>query len=248
MAGGGEAARVNLGVRGQDIQAAHGVPKERARGGLAHEEHLAAGHGVLLGGGAEAGEPTVGPGVVDTLALADGVECEHDVAELNESLAAALVEGVAFAVGAVAHLKEDAGIRRCAALGQVEIGGDEKARAALIDDLLDGVPAAIQGAGGAEIERRALGQGTGELLEGAARPCLVVANGRRGVEGGDADVAAGVGRRGEIGKIVGQAAGILAEADAGGRRLRAQGGRGEDAGGREQGAAGVFGFPVDSDC
>ena len=98
---------------------------------------------MLLRGGAQPGKPSIGLGVVGPLALTDGIECEYNVTEVNESLAAALVESVAFSVDAVAHLKENAGIRWRTTLGQVEIGGDKEARAALVDDLLDAVLATL---------------------------------------------------------------------------------------------------------
>src|ERR1035438_4855451 len=87
------------------------------------------------------------------------------------------------------------------------------------------------------MERRPLGQGARELLKRAPRPRLVVANCRRSTETGDAGVAAGVGIGRQVGKVVGQAARILAIAYATARRLRAQRGRGKGTSGPQQPAA-----------
>ena len=120
-----QAARVYLRVRGQDIEAPHRVPQQCARGGFAGQQHLPAGNVMLLGDGAQACQPPVGTRVVGALALPDGVEREHDVAELHQPLAAALIERVALSAVAVPHLEEDAWIGRSARLGQVEIRRDE---------------------------------------------------------------------------------------------------------------------------
>jgi len=79
------------------------------------------------------------------------------------------------------------------------------------------------------MERRPFGQGARKLLKGAPRPRLVFANRRRRTEAGDAGVAAGVGAGRQVGKVVRQAARILAIADTAARRLRAQSGGGQGA-------------------
>ncbi len=221
LAGGSQPARIHLRVRREHVQAAHGVPQLCARGGLAHQQHLASGDGVLLGRRSQAREPSIRLGVIGAFALADRVEGENHVTQLNQSLAAPLVERVALAVSAVAHLEEDAGIGRRAALRQIKIGGDEKARAALVDNLFHAVPGTLKAAGGAQIERRPLRQRARELLECAARPCLVVADRRRRVERRDARVAPGIGAGRDAGKVVRQAARVFPITDGADRCLRA---------------------------
>ncbi len=200
-------------MRGQHIQAADSVPNLHAGGGFAFEQHLAAGIGVLLVHGTEAGAQFAGPRVVDAFTLAHGIEGQDHVAELRQALAAPLVEIAALAVAGVAHLEQHSGMRGGAGLGQVEIGGDEEAGAALINHLLHPVGGALKRAGGAKIERRAPGQGADDLPERAARPGLIFADVSGGFQARDARAAAGVRFGRQSRKIIRKTAGVLAIAN-----------------------------------
>src|ERR1035441_5678847 len=77
--------------------------------------------------------------IVGALALAEGIEGQHHVAEAGQRLARLLISVVGFAVQAVAHLEENGGEGRWRAGGQIEVGRDVHAGAALIGEELDAI-------------------------------------------------------------------------------------------------------------
>jgi hypothetical protein len=76
--------------------------------------------------------------IINAFSLTHGVEGEDDEAELHESLAAALIARIGFALPIMSALKEDR--RKWApSFGHVKVGRNEQVRPAFIHKLLDAV-------------------------------------------------------------------------------------------------------------
>lgn len=90
------------------------------------------------------------------LALADGVEDEHDVAHAGETLAERLVRGFGLAVVRVTAGANHTRPQPLRPLRQVQVRGDEEPGPALEDHFLDGVSVAFEFAGHLRVERRLL--------------------------------------------------------------------------------------------
>ena len=77
--------RIDLGKRSEKIDAAHGVPNFVLRKGVADQHGLQAGLAVLAGGAhGKRSAGLGGIGILQTLALADGIVGEHDEAVARE--------------------------------------------------------------------------------------------------------------------------------------------------------------------
>src|SRR5690348_11130462 len=109
----------------------------------------------------------------------------------------------------MSHVEEHARVGGRSGFRKIKIGGDVKDRTALADKFFEPICRAVESAGGAEFERRAFGQGAGELEERAARPSLILADGGRSFQLRDTRGSAFVCLGGQGGKIIGQTTRVL---------------------------------------
>jgi hypothetical protein len=202
-------------MRGEVVEAAHGVPDLQPRAGISHQQHLLARYGVLVVGRAQARARARGVRIVDALALAHGIEGQHQVAQLHQALAASLVGIGGLPVEGVAHLEEDTRIRRLTRRGHIEVSRNVELRPALVDDFFDAVAGALEGSEGAGVERRALGHPAGEPPKRLPDPLLPFGHRGRRSELGDLAVPQLVGFLGEVAEEVREAARVIAIGDAG---------------------------------
>ncbi len=166
-------------MRRQIIQTANRVPNLKSRSGISQQQELLSRDIVLVGRGTEPRVRTGRIGISDPFALAHRIECENQITEPGETLAALLITRVAFPRIRVAHLKENSRIGRLAGGRNIQIGADEQARAALVDELLQPIAGALELPGNAGIQRRPLGLAADQFPECLACPALAVADGCR---------------------------------------------------------------------
>ena len=131
-------------MRCQNIQTPDCVPKLHSGNGVADQEHLASGYGVLVVGRLKARVHAGRIGIVDALPLAHRIERKDDVAELHQSLAASLIGVGGLAVWRVAHLKQNAGKGRRASGGYVNVRRDVKLGTALVNNLLNAIAGPVK--------------------------------------------------------------------------------------------------------
>ncbi len=218
----GQPLGVHQRMRGQVIQAPHRVPHLHPRRRVARQQHLPSRNAVLVIGRAKPREPTARPRVVGTLPLPHRVEGQHQESELHQPLAAPLVTLVRLPVQRVTHLKQHARIGWPAALRDVQVRGDVKARPALVDDLLHPVVLALERAGRPRVQRCSFRHPSGEFPESLPRPALPRANRVRRGEFLEIRVSLVVGALGEAAQIVRQNPWIVPVGDSGILSLRMQ--------------------------
>ena len=156
VAGDGDALGIDFRARFQVVDGPHGVPDEVAGDAGAPQHVLHPRVGVLRGAAADDAPVVVRVPVLEAFALPGRVHRQHHKAVLGQVHAYGLVSGVAFAEVAVAADEEHRRRRLDDAVGQVERAGDIEVGQALVDELLDGVAVALDGAGDGGVHRRAL--------------------------------------------------------------------------------------------
>src|SRR6266566_984357 len=166
----------------QIVETANRIPNLKPRTGVAPKQHLPARQRMLLIGGPQTGGSQRWIGVVDAFALSHRIEGQHQVSEPRQALTAALVGVRRFAVAAVAHLKQNARIRRLTSGGNVQVRRNMKLRDTFVEQLLEAISLAIDCPQAARVERRGLGYSAGQLPEGLAHPLLPCMNRRRSCE------------------------------------------------------------------
>ena len=154
MADPSDSRRIDFRTRQQKIQTANGVPKLKARDGVAQQQVLHSRERVF---GIYFLEAAMLPRVIEigyAFALPHRIESQDYEAELCQPLTAALIAGISLARPVVAALKENRGVRPVAAGRKVQIGGDEKTRPRFVDEFFDAKSGLRQLPRDLRIERR----------------------------------------------------------------------------------------------
>ncbi len=157
IAGDSEVPLVHFVARHQVVEGANAVPRAPRAEALVNE-HLLNASVVVLGGSRPARRLPVRVHVLHPLALADGIEDQHDVAEPRQSLAEGLIGLDRLAVRRVPARRDDSRERESSSLGNVEIRRDEEPRTAFEEDVLDLVGVPFDDLGHSWIERSLLRQ------------------------------------------------------------------------------------------
>ena len=218
LSGGTDTFGIDQGMGRQIVETANRIPSLQAGAGDAFEEHLTA-RETMLFIRADAAEGGLVARIVSAFALTHGFNCEHEITELGQVLAATLVGWVALSIQGVAHLVEYARIGGAGQCGDVEIGGDVEVGLAFVDYTLEAIAGPFEGADRAGVERSALWNAANQLPECFRYPALALANrGGRG-EICDGTIAGLIGGRGQVAEVVWEAARVVAIHDGGRERL-----------------------------
>ncbi len=158
-------------ISGRDLEvvdSAHAVPEEVFGDGFADENGLEAGFAVLAGGAGGEGFAAVGwVGILEPLALADGVVREDGDAGAGEGGGGGEVAGLAG--GSVAGSYEDGGkFSGGQRVRQIHQGGDVEVGLGVEENLLDADAGQLGFAEDLRLQRRARRQGADEVQHGGA--------------------------------------------------------------------------------
>jgi hypothetical protein len=137
---------------------------------------------------------------------------------LRQPLTAPLIVWIGLTFVVMAALEQDGGKRPIAAPRDVQIGGDEQVRPALVDDLLDFVLFPFQRSGGARVQRSALLNASNELPKRFPDPLLTSINGCRGDKFREFRIPPIDSLLSEAAKIIGKATRVGMEGRSGKRR------------------------------
>jgi hypothetical protein len=159
-------------MRGKIVKTADGVPKLIAGRGFTKQQHLPSRQRVLF---IDRTETRVAAGrirIPNALSLSHWIEGEHHVSKPRQPLAAFLITCIGLAVRRMSHLKKNTRKRRLADGRHIQVGADEKLRAALVDDLLYAISFALESAYGARVQWSFFELGANQLPQRLARPKL----------------------------------------------------------------------------
>ena len=139
LPGGRQPPGIRQAVGSEIVEGADRIPNLVPTGRLTHEEHLSSRHVVLINRGAQPRADTMDVRIVDSFALTDRIERQHQIPELSQALAESLIGPGRLPVQRVAHLEQHTRKRRCRTGRNIEIRGNEQPRPALIEDFIHAV-------------------------------------------------------------------------------------------------------------